>query len=323
MEPIIICITIFFLILLIIAGIFYPLISKSISGSKRIQERLGAGSVKERRALTIDLMRKRRKLSDISWLDYIFRKIPFLQKIDNILQQSDLRYPLGVFLLTSCFLVFSAFMSVSYFTKNPLLPALAAVLTGIMPFFYIVYKKNKRIKNFQKQLPDALDMLSRSLKAGHSFASGIELVADEFGPPIGDEFGRIVDEINFGVSIKEALVRLTERMDVADLKFLVIAVAIQMESGGDLASILEKISSLIRGRFQLFDRVNTLSAEGRLSSKILIAVPLLLAFWFYMTQPSYMQILLYDPAGQLLIYISVSLMIVGVIVMKKMIKIKV
>ena len=268
-------------------------------------------------------MRQKRKLSDIRWLDHLLRNIPFLQKIDSILQQSNSRYPLGVFLLTSFFLAFSGFTCAFYLTKSPLLSVPVAVLLSIIPLFYISIKKKRRMKKFEKQLPEALDMLARSLRAGHAFSGGLEMVAEEFDDPMGTEFAKIVDEINFGVAVKDALMNLAERVDVPDLKYLVVAVTIQRESGGDLAEILESISILIRERFKLHDRVLTLSAEGRLSAKILIAVPLFLAFYFFVTQPGYVEILITDPIGQVLVVFSVTIMTVGVLVMKKLIAIKV
>jgi tight adherence protein B len=319
----IIAISAFLFILLIIIGGYYLYSRKSNLGSIKTHQRLKTVTLKEKRMQAIDIMLKSRKLSNIRLLDYIFRHIPFLQKIDKILVQSDLRYPLGVFLTTSIFLFIIVFFSLSSLTRNPMLPVLAALMIGIAPLYYILYKKKIRIKKFEKQLPDALDMLSRSLKAGHAFSGGVEMVAEEFDPPIGSEFVKIIEEINFGVSVKDALVNFAERMEVHDLKFLVVAVSIQRESGGDLAAILEKISRLIRERFQLNDRVNTLSAEGRVSAKILTAVPLLLALWFYISQPFYVRILMYDPIGQVLVFFAVFLMIVGMLIMKKMINIKV
>jgi tight adherence protein B len=319
----IIAISAFLFILLIIIGGYYLYSRKSNLGSIKTHQRLKTVTLKEKRMQAIDIMLKSRKLSNIRLLDYIFRHIPFLQKIDKILVQSGLRYPLGVFLTTSIFLFIIVFFSLSSLTRNPMLPVLAALMIGIAPLYYILYKKKIRIKKFENQLPDALDMLSRSLKAGHAFSGGVEMVSEEFDPPIGSEFVKIIEEINFGVSVKDALVNFAERMEVHDLKFLVVAVSIQRESGGDLAAILEKISRLIRERFQLNDRVNTLSAEGRVSAKILTAVPLLLALWFYISQPFYVRILMYDPIGQVLVFFAVFLMIVGMLIMKKMINIKV
>ncbi|MHC4269364.1 MAG: type II secretion system F family protein [Planctomycetota bacterium] len=319
----IICISIFFLISIIFVGIFYLFRGKLNPESNKIHQRLKVATSKERRSHAINIMRQRRKLSNIRWLDTLLRNIPFLQKIDSILQQSNLRYPLGVFLLISLFLAIFAFVCVFYLTHSPLLSVPVAVLLSIIPLLYIVIKKRKRMKKFEKQLPEALDMLARSLRAGHAFSGGLEMVAEEFDDPMGSEFAKIIDEISFGVTVNDALRNLAERVDVPDLKYLVVAVTIQRESGGDLAEILENIAILIRERFKLADRVLTLSAEGRLSAKILIAVPLFLAFYFFMSQPGYMQILINDPIGQVLIIFSVTIMIIGTFVMKKLIQIKV
>jgi tight adherence protein B len=198
-----------------------------------------------------------------------------------------------------------------------------AVLFGLIPLLYITNKKKRRVKKFEHQLPEALDMLARSLKAGHAFAGGLQMVADEFPDPIGAEFEKMIDQVNFGVSVKDALTHFAERMDITDLKYLVVAVTIQRESGGDLAAILESIAKLIRERFQLNDKVLTLSAEGKLSAKILIAVPILLALWFFMTQPNYVQILINDPMGQVLSVFAITMMSIGVLVMRKLVVIKV
>lgn len=318
----IICISIFFFILFFIIGILYLFRSKLDPESNIVHQRLKAVTLKERRIQAINIMLQRRKLSNILWLDHLLRNIPFLQKIDTILQQSNLRYPLGVFFLIALFLAFSGFTCVFYLTKNPLLSA-PAVLLSIIPLFYIVQKKKTRMKKFEKQLPEALDMLARSLRAGHAFSGGLQMVAEEFDDPMGTEFAKMVDQINFGVAIKDALVNFAERVDVPDLKYLVVAVTIQRESGGDLAEILEKISTLIRERFTLQGRVLILSAEGRLSAKILIAVPIFLALYFFISQPGYVEILFNDPMGQKLVICSVVLMSIGVFVMQKLVVIKV
>ena len=149
------------------------------------------------------------------------------------------------------------------------------------------------------------------------------MVAEEFEDPMGAEFTKIVEGINYGLDVKEALTGLAERVDVPDLKYLVVAVKIQRESGGVLAVILGSIAELIRSRFKLQDRVLTLSAEGRLSAKILIAVPICLAAYFFMLQPGYVELLITDPIGHKLLIFSTVTMTLGVIVMRKIVAIKV
>ena len=320
----VICGSVFFFIVILFVGIYYLFFGdKYKKGSAFVLNRLKAATLKERRSQAVDIMLQKRELSTIPWLDQLLRVIPFLQKIDRVLEHSGSRYSLIMFLYSTFFVLFLAFISLIFLTKSVLLSVPIAVLLGLIPLLYITNKKKRRVKKFEQQLPEALDMLARSLKAGHAFAGGLHMVAEEFPDPIGVEFEKMIDQINFGVSVKDALSHFAGRMDIADLKYLVVAVAIQRESGGDLAAILESIAKLIRERFQLNDKVLTLSAEGRLSAKILIAVPILLALYFFMTQPNYVQILVNDPMGQALSVFAIAIMLIGVIVMKKLVVIKV
>jgi tight adherence protein B len=322
----IISILIFLFIISIIIGALFMYRSKAKSGAKEVHQRLERVTrvtFAERRAQGINLMRTDRKLSNVRWFDHLLRNVPFARKIDNILQQSDSRLLFSTFLSITFFLGFFGFICPFYLTSKLLLSLPVAVVLSIIPLFYISIKKKQRIKKFEKQLPEALDMLARALKAGHALPGGLQMVAEEFDDPMGAEFTKIVEGINYGLDIKDALTSLAERVDVPDLKYLVVAVKIQRESGGDLAVILGSISQLIRARFKLQDRVLTLSAEGRISAKILIAVPICLAAYFFMLQPGYVELLITDPIGhKLLIFSSVTITL-GVLVMRKIVAIKV
>lgn len=318
----VISIAVFFAMILVIIGIFLLLRGKR-PDSGRIQEQFREFSTRTGRNRTIDIVRKKRPLSDIPWLNRLLWGIPFLQKIDRILLQSNLRYPLGVFVLASFAMAFVGFFITSYVMKIHVLSLVVTPLLGIIPFFYISMKKKSRMKKFERQLPEALDLIARSLKAGHALTGGLQMVVQEFEDPIRGEFAKAVDEINFGIGIKEALINLTERVDCSNLNFFAVAITLQRETGGDLCEILEKISRLIRERFKLHGRIRTLSAEGRLSAMILIAIPFFLAFFFFITKPDYIKILVTDSIGKMLIAISLFTMIMGIIVMKKIVAIKV
>ena len=179
------------------------------------------------------------------------------------------------------------------------------------------------MQKFQRHLPDALDLLARSLKAGHALSGGLKMVADEFGDPIGTEFAKTLNEINLGVGVPEALKNLSQRVDCIDLNFFVTSILIQRETGGNLAEILENIARLIRERFKLFGRIRTLAAEGKFSAIILVVLPFLIAFVISLLNPGYIQILIVDPIGPVFIAIALVLMIFGIITMSRMIKIKV
>lgn len=179
------------------------------------------------------------------------------------------------------------------------------------------------MQKFQRQLPDALDLVARSLKAGHAFSGGLKMVAEEFDNPVGVEFDKTMNEINLGVEVTELLKNLSNRVDCLDLNFFIISVIIQRETGGNLAEILENIARLIRERFKLHGRIRVLAAEGKLSAMILIALPFFVAFVISILNPKYIGTLITDPIGHILIAVAIIMMTLGILIMIRMIKIKV
>ncbi len=176
---------------------------------------------------------------------------------------------------------------------------------------------------FERQLPDALDLISRALKAGHAFSTGLKLVADEAADPVGTEFKRAFDEVSMGIALPQALQNMTERLDCVDLRFFVTSVGVQRETGGNLAEIIDMLASLIRKRFELQMKVRALSAEGRFSAFILFFLPLFLGAALFKMNPDYMSTLFTDPAGKNLVVVGSFLMVTGAIIMKRMVMIKV
>lgn len=316
---------IFFVVILVAMGIYFLLRNVLNPESKRIRQQLRELSAKGIRNQNqmVDITRKPRSLSDVSWLNQILLGIPSLHKLDRLLQQSKLPFPLGVFLLASVVLAFTGFFFSSLVTRSYLISLPISAALGVAPFFYLSMKVKGRIKKFERQLPEALDLIARSLKAGHAFSGGLQMVAEEFSDPISGEFAKVLDEINFGVGVKEALTNLVERVDCADLKLFVVAIAIQRETGGDLCEILEKISRLIRERFKLQGRIRTLSAEGKLSAAMLVGIPIFVALAISVVNPDYIRVLVTDTLGKVLVSFSLIMMFVGIAVMKKIIAIKV
>jgi tight adherence protein B len=168
-----------------------------------------------------------------------------------------------------------------------------------------------------------MDMLARSLKAGHAFTGGLQMVGQEFPDPAGTEFSKTLDEINFGVAYEDALKNLSSRIDSDDLKLFVISVIIQRTSGGNLAEILESIGHLIRERFKLKGHVKTLCAEARLSAYILVGLPFCIGLMIYFVNPTYIVLLFTDPIGHAMLIFAGIMMVLGIITMKNMVQIKV
>jgi tight adherence protein B len=196
-------------------------------------------------------------------------------------------------------------------------------LMGALPIVWLVFRRRRRLKAFAVQLPDALEMLARSLRAGQSLSSGFNAVASEMGPPIGVEFGRVFEEQNLGIPLDESLEGMCERIPNLDLMFFSTAVILQRQTGGDLAEILDKIGSLIRERFQIWGQVQALTGEGRLSGIILLALPIVLFATVYQMNPDYVMVLFTDPMGKKMIAGAAVMQIFGALVIKKIVNIKV
>jgi tight adherence protein B len=259
----------------------------------------------------------------VPFLNQILAHIPRLQRLDRLLLQANAQYRLGVFILLAVLLGLTGFLGSSLIITNHLISTIIAGSLGSIPFFYLRLKKKKRMEKFQRQLPEGLELIARSLKAGHAFPGAMKLVADEFDDPLGPEFHKTQDEINFGVSVGDALKNLADRIDCPDLKYFVICVILQRETGGNLAEIIESIAYIIRERFKLFGKIRILASEGKLSAIILIAIPFLVIIALRFMNPDYINVLFSDPAGKTVAGIAAFMMATGIIAMIKMVKIKV
>lgn len=203
-----------------------------------------------------------------------------------------------------------------------LLPILALMMAS-MPIFWLLWRRKRRLQTFTAQLPDAMNMLARSLRSGQSLASGFNMVAGEMLPPISREFGRVFEEQNLGVALDDSLRSMCERVPNLDLRFFVTAVILQRQTGGDLAEILDKIGTLIRERFRIWGAVQALTGEGRLSGVVLMALPVALFVALYFLNPDYVMLLFDDPLGQKMLAGGIVLQLLGALVIRKIVTIKV
>ena len=266
---------------------------------------------------------KRRVLSEVPFLNQILPYLPGAARMDLLIRQANLKYTLGFFFLSSICLAFTVYLFVSTLTRNPLLSSAAALISGSLPFLYVHMKKKRRMAVFEKQLPDGLGLISRALRAGHALSSGMTLAADEFGDPLGPELAETLDEINFGMTVPDALKNLARRVDYPDMSFFVVCVILQRETGGNLSELLDKLASLIRERFKFRGKVRTLSAEGRLSAVILLLLPFIVFGLIFMANRQYVESLIEDPIGKAMAGIAGFMMILGIIVIRRIIKVEV
>ena len=266
---------------------------------------------------------KQRELSASPWLTRLLARAPRIHAIDRWLVQSGLSWSVGKFLAYTLFPPLVVVLVARMFYL-PLLVGLAATaVAGCFAWLKVNRAKAKRLKQIEQQLPEATDMISRSLRAGHSFSTALGIVGDELPQPLGGEFRTTFDEINFGVPLNDALSGLANRVPISDLRYFVVAVLIQRESGGNLSEILTNISQLIRARLALLGKVRVLSGEGRLSAWILGALPFVVAALVNILNPGFMRILWTDPTGLKLVGAAAVSMVAGVVWMRKIIRIHV
>jgi tight adherence protein B len=317
-----IAMTVFILTVVLIEGAYYALIKIRSPEKREVLRRLRGYPTEAYEREIIDIMRKS-MLSEVPWLNRMLLSIRWTDKLSRMIEQSGTESTLGVFILLSIVLASGGFVIGLWVTSNAPLSLMIGFFLGVFPFLYVYLKKKRRMEKFQRQLPDALDLIARALKAGHAFTGGLKMVGDELGEPVGTEFEKTLHEINFGSGIPEALKGLTQRVDCPDLRFFIISVIIQRETGGNLAEILEKISYLIRERFKLQSRVQVLASEGKLSAIILIAIPFVVALALSVLNPVYIKTLFVDPVGKALVAFALVMMGIGIVVMKRMIQIRV
>lgn len=315
-------IIIFAVSIFIIEMLFYAYKTIRDPDRKKIRKRLKTFSYKESKNELPDILQKK-VLSDVPLLNKILLHVPGRQYFNRLLQQANVQYPLGFFILLTIFLAITSFCVSSLITRNKVFVVIITLLLAGTPFFYLCLKKKKRMEKFQRQLPEGLELIARSLKAGHAFPSSMKMAADEFDDPLGPEFEETINEINFGVNVPDALKNLAERVNCADLKFFVISVILQRETGGNLAEIIESLAYIIRERFKLYGKIRTLAAEGKLSAIILGSLPFVVMIALHFTSPAYIRILFSDPAGKIILGISAFMMALGIFVMKKMVDIEV
>lgn len=246
-----------------------------------------------------------------------------LTGLSGYLEQANcpLKQDMFLLLVVSCMGV-GALFGIVCRLPVPMYP-ICGLMFGSFPWIWVWWKRGARFKAFGSQLPDSMSLISRALRSGHSLASAMNVISEEMPAPISTEFAMVYEEQNLGIPIERALKNMLKRMPNMDLKFFVTAVAIQKTSGGDLAEILDKIAHIIRERFKIIGMVAALTAEGRLSGIVLMALPLGLFLAVYSLNPDYVMLLFTDPFGQKMVAGAVIMQIIGAFVIKKIVNIKV
>jgi tight adherence protein B len=306
------------------AAIGIVLIMKE-QASKRIRDRLNDVVVDKNTGndRVTSIILRDMDLSTMPFLNVLLKNAGWAQKLDTLLVQADLKIRLGSFILLMLLLAVIGLLVTAVGFDEPLAALPVALFTGAIPLFYVRYKKQKRIREFEAQFPDALDILTNALRAGLALPAAIQVVAEELPDPVASEFEILFEENRLGLDMKIALHKMAERVDSAELHLFVTAVIVQRETGGNLAEILQGTAAVIRDRFRILGDVRSLTAQARLSGLVLTLLPVGLAVFILVVAPEYLGELLDDPIGRYLIGAAVFLQIAGFLIMRRIVDIKV
>lgn len=266
---------------------------------------------------------KNRVLGEAGLLERLTFMLPRISTIDRMLLKTGMPVSTSLFVFLSCLAALAGGMVAYQFLPGWITPFLLGGACLFLPYLVLRVMEQSALEKFHEQLPEALDLLARAVRSGHALTSGLEMVAKEMDPPLKLEFQATVDEINLGLSTKDAFANLCERVPSTDLRFFAIAILIQKETGGNVAEILDKIGRLIRERIQFRRQVQTLTAEGRLSARILILLPIIMFIYIYFVNYEYISLMWTEKIGIYLLIGGIIMQIIGSIFIRNIVKIEI
>jgi len=313
---------VFVAVALLSQGLIVPVFSESRQMRKKLQSRLDEVEVESGGESFSSLLRQK-YLRDLSPFERQLEDFPAMQSLARVIAQGGHKFLAYRVVLLAAVLAIAAAIVTWMMTRSIPFVFMGLAMGGALPFFKIFRDRTNRIQRFEEQLPDAIDMVKRALRAGHPFSGAIKLVADEMDDPVAEEFGTTFADINYGNDSRRAMLGLLQRVPSTTVMALVTSVLVQRETGGNLAEILERISAVIRGRFKLQRKVKSLSAEGRMSAWILALVPLFLFAVITLTSPDYLPMMLEAEVGKKMIIYGAVSGIIGIYWIKKIIRIEV
>jgi len=268
-------------------------------------------------------IRRQEMLSRIPWLDRTLQRLDLFPRLRMLLYQADLNWTVSTLLLMSVLCWIIAGNLVFWRTGFLFLSVLLGGATGFGPLLYVLRKRAQRFNRFEEKLPTCLEMMVGALRAGHSLVSAIGTVANEGGEPVAKEFQKCFDEQNFGLELRTAMQNLALRVPIEDVRMIVIAVLIQKESGGNLAEILEKAAYIIRERFRIKRQIRVHTAQGRMTGWILAFLPVVLGLALYLVNPDNMSLLWKRSIGVKMLYAAVCMTLIGALIIRKIIRIRI
>lgn len=266
---------------------------------------------------------KRTRLSEVSWLDTLLRKISLVEKIQLLISQAKSSWSVGGVLGSSLMMAVFGYIIGLYELPGAAIALVPALALAALPFLLLRLRGARRLKEFNRHLPEAIDLMSRALRAGHSLTAAIEIVGDESPEPVRSEFREVYRQQNFGLPAREALVQLGQRIPLPELNFVITAMLLQRETGGNLVEVLDRTTTVIRERLRIQGEIRIYTAQGRMTGWILSLLPIAMFFLLGMANRGYTRVLVEDPTGRKLVFTGLGLMLLGTLAIRKIVNVKV
>lgn len=314
------------LVLLVFAAVGFVVYAVAAAlgnvAGRRLRSRLDALADVGEAEQSISAIRAR-YLRQLSPLERQLEQLPGMETFGRLIEQAGWTVPAYRVAMLSMALAGAAAVATLLFTRSPMIVAMAIAAAGCLPLLKARMDREARLEKFENQLPDALDLMARSLRAGNPLMESFKFVSEEMKPPISTDFGRAWSNVNYGVNLKVSLADLMQRTPSVSLRSLATAIMVQRETGGNLAEILDKITHLLRARAKFQRRLRTLTAEGRMSGWVLASMPFVMAGLMSITNPGYLNPLFEDPGGRKLVVYALILMAAGIFWISRIVKVKV
>lgn len=315
---------VFLFALFLVLGAYLLATHGSDTKRQRLQKRLADALLHSAQTEDVEVVLARSELmSEVPTLNRALLRLQAALHLKKMLDQADLHITPSRLLMFSVMAGLLAGLAASVITVSLLIMLGASVLAAAIPFVHVWWARKKRFDKFLEHLPDALDLMSRALSAGHAFAESLHMVSAEMPEPIATEFRKTYEEQNLGLSLKLALENLTQRIPLLDLHMCVTAILIQRETGGNLAEILEKVAYTIRERFRILGDLKTLTTSSRMSAWLLCGLPIFVTVMITVLNPEYMSVLWKDPRGHYLIAAAMFMQVTGMLIVRKILNIKI
>jgi tight adherence protein B len=308
--------------LVVVVGFLGIWVFASAGGDQeQIRKRMSSVHKAERRGdvgLGLKLVRDE-MMSGVPWLHQMMMKWSWSTKLQDFVMQAGMSLKPAKLLMICGIVGLGSYLGAGYFLPHFYFTLPIGIIAALLPIAFVAFKRKLRLRKFEEHFPEALDLLGRAVRAGHAFTTGLEMISKECAEPLAGEFRTAFEEQNFGLPLRDALLNLTERVPLIDVRFFVTALLIQKETGGNLAEILDGLARVIRDRFRIYREVQVRTAQGRLTAGILIALPIVMLIILGGLNPKYIGVLFTDPKGPIVLAVAAIMQVIGSAILWKII----